>query len=494
MGHEPLVVIDKVNHYFGEGELRRQILFDVTVEIDRGEIVILTGPSGGGKTTLLTLIGGLRSVQEGSLKVLGHELRGASEADRVKVRKKIGYIFQAHNLIELVPAEVASRHLFRAQEDVGKRVLQFASGQGDEFPQRCQLGLQDDSSLQALQVVVAVARLLQQLHQPAVEQVLPEENHECQGSDSAHGHGKASLPQVGRPLAHEQRPIPHRREREQCQLCHGRNQGATTGNDRGNRLRFIETAASGQCDPEEEQQGDEKRKVVEPSRHVRAAGDGRVHGFRGEGVNHAGDKDVAIEFSPGTGTRDERPARHPDQHQPFDQVQKIPARGVHAHIGHNVLVRENRESIDDNPPHQKNKDIQSAGEHAVTAVDLVWANGDGSHNRHDMQEQDNVSDKRVGQGLPSNDFKPGPSRLVKSPHHHTHGHQAPEQACVPAAIEGISEGEDGGGNGHQERDQIAHRRAEEGTWKDMGSKGKAQQEAQSAEEKRDFSRRHHRTL
>jgi putative ABC transport system ATP-binding protein len=100
MAPEPLVLIDRVNHYYGEGELRRQVLYAITAEIDRGEIVILTGPSGGGKTTLLTLIGGLRSVQEGSLKVLGHELRGASEADRVNVRKKIGYIFQAHNLIE----------------------------------------------------------------------------------------------------------------------------------------------------------------------------------------------------------------------------------------------------------------------------------------------------------------------------------------------------------------------------------------------------------
>ncbi len=104
MTSDALVIIDKINHYYGEGELRRQILFDVTAEIDRGEIVILTGPSGGGKTTLLTLIGGLRSVQEGSLTVLGHELHGASEADLVQVRKKIGYIFQAHNLIESLTA------------------------------------------------------------------------------------------------------------------------------------------------------------------------------------------------------------------------------------------------------------------------------------------------------------------------------------------------------------------------------------------------------
>ena len=104
MPQEPLVAIDKVSHYYGEGELRRQILFEISVDIQPGEIVILTGPSGGGKTTLLTLIGALRSVQAGSMKVLGHELHGASEADRVSVRKKIGYIFQAHNLIESLTA------------------------------------------------------------------------------------------------------------------------------------------------------------------------------------------------------------------------------------------------------------------------------------------------------------------------------------------------------------------------------------------------------
>src|SRR5512135_436310 len=120
MESDALVTIDKVNHYYGEGELRRQILFDVTAEIDRGEIVILTGPSGGGKTTLLTLIGGLRSVQEGSLKVLGHELRGATETDRVNVRKKIGYIFQAHNLIESLTACQNVQMALRLQPDYSR--------------------------------------------------------------------------------------------------------------------------------------------------------------------------------------------------------------------------------------------------------------------------------------------------------------------------------------------------------------------------------------
>src|SRR5439155_26815130 len=54
--------------------------------------------SGSGKTTLLTLIGTLRTVQEGSLQVLGRELARAAPAELVEARRNIGFIFQAHNL------------------------------------------------------------------------------------------------------------------------------------------------------------------------------------------------------------------------------------------------------------------------------------------------------------------------------------------------------------------------------------------------------------
>lgn len=96
--------VDGVNHHFGQGALRKQILFDVTTEIRSGEIVIVTGPSGSGKTTLLTLIGGLRETQDGSLEVLGQQLRGASRGALQNVRKQIGYIFQAHNLLDALTA------------------------------------------------------------------------------------------------------------------------------------------------------------------------------------------------------------------------------------------------------------------------------------------------------------------------------------------------------------------------------------------------------
>ncbi|WP_008319537.1 DevA family ABC transporter ATP-binding protein [Leptolyngbya sp. PCC 6406] len=94
----PAIAIQKVNHYFGSGSLKKQELFDISLEILPGEIVLMTGPSGSGKTTLLTLIGGLRSAQEGSLQVVGLELCQASERKLVKARRHNGYIFQAHNL------------------------------------------------------------------------------------------------------------------------------------------------------------------------------------------------------------------------------------------------------------------------------------------------------------------------------------------------------------------------------------------------------------
>ncbi|AHJ29582.1 DevA family ABC transporter ATP-binding protein [Nodularia spumigena CS-584] len=104
MRQEPVIAIKNLNHYYGKGALKKQILFDINLEVYPGEIVIMTGPSGSGKTTLLSLIGGLRSVQEGSLQFLGVEMFGASQNKLVQIRRNIGYIFQAHNLLGFLSA------------------------------------------------------------------------------------------------------------------------------------------------------------------------------------------------------------------------------------------------------------------------------------------------------------------------------------------------------------------------------------------------------
>ena len=98
------VQVEDVHHYFGQGELRKQVLFGANLNVTPGEIVIMTGPSGSGKTTLLTLLGTLRRVQEGRLNVLGLDLDRSSDKQINSLRSKIGFIFQAHNLFDSLTA------------------------------------------------------------------------------------------------------------------------------------------------------------------------------------------------------------------------------------------------------------------------------------------------------------------------------------------------------------------------------------------------------
>ncbi len=81
------------------------VLRQVDLMIAPGEVVLLTGPSGCGKTTLLTLVGALRQMQQGSLQVLGEELRGADCGARQRLRRHIGMIFQGQNLLRCLTAE-----------------------------------------------------------------------------------------------------------------------------------------------------------------------------------------------------------------------------------------------------------------------------------------------------------------------------------------------------------------------------------------------------
>ena len=98
------VALRGVAYAFGDGPLRQQVLRGIDLAVAQGEILLLTGHSGGGKTTLLNLVGALRAVQVGSVRVLGMELAGASEADRTGLRRRIGFIFQHHNLLGFLTA------------------------------------------------------------------------------------------------------------------------------------------------------------------------------------------------------------------------------------------------------------------------------------------------------------------------------------------------------------------------------------------------------
>lgn len=100
----PAVAVQGLNHWFGTGDARKQAIWDVNLNVTRGSLTVLMGPSGSGKTTVLTLMGCLRDVQDGSVRLLGTELNGAPEAACVALRRRLGFIFQAHNLHESLTA------------------------------------------------------------------------------------------------------------------------------------------------------------------------------------------------------------------------------------------------------------------------------------------------------------------------------------------------------------------------------------------------------
>jgi len=101
---EPLVTVSGLDHWFFEGGMPKQVLRDVNLSLHAGEILILTGPSGSGKTTLLTMLGGLRAAQGGSLRILGSELLHAEPQTLTRLRRQVGFIFQAHNLMPYLNA------------------------------------------------------------------------------------------------------------------------------------------------------------------------------------------------------------------------------------------------------------------------------------------------------------------------------------------------------------------------------------------------------
>ena len=100
----PLITVAHLDHAFMEAGAAKPVLHDINLSVQPGEIVILTGPSGSGKTTLLTMLGGLRAAQSGSLRILGAELLDADRATLTRLRRQVGFIFQAHNLLPYLNA------------------------------------------------------------------------------------------------------------------------------------------------------------------------------------------------------------------------------------------------------------------------------------------------------------------------------------------------------------------------------------------------------
>ena len=94
-----------VSRSFGQGSRRVDAVREVTLNVDRGEVVALEGPSGSGKTTLLALAGALLTPTSGEIRVDGDDITRYGARARTRYRRdRVGFVFQGSNMVPFLTA------------------------------------------------------------------------------------------------------------------------------------------------------------------------------------------------------------------------------------------------------------------------------------------------------------------------------------------------------------------------------------------------------
>lgn len=94
------VEFQDVSKIYRMGEVEIQALHDVSFEVEKGELVVIVGPSGAGKTTLLNILGGMDTLSSGRVVLDGREISGLNRRKLTEYRRyDVGFVFQFYNLI-----------------------------------------------------------------------------------------------------------------------------------------------------------------------------------------------------------------------------------------------------------------------------------------------------------------------------------------------------------------------------------------------------------
>ncbi|MCY3603953.1 MAG: ATP-binding cassette domain-containing protein [Chloroflexi bacterium] len=94
-----------VSKSFGSGARRVDAVSEVTLDVDRGEVVALEGPSGSGKTTLLALAGALLTPTAGAIRLDGDDITNYGVRSRTRYRRdRVGFVFQGSNMVPFLTA------------------------------------------------------------------------------------------------------------------------------------------------------------------------------------------------------------------------------------------------------------------------------------------------------------------------------------------------------------------------------------------------------
>ena len=94
------VEFKNVGKTYQMGEVKINALHDASFEIEKGELVVIVGPSGAGKTTLLNILGGMDTLTTGQVLLDGRDISGMDRRELTQYRRMdVGFVFQFYNLI-----------------------------------------------------------------------------------------------------------------------------------------------------------------------------------------------------------------------------------------------------------------------------------------------------------------------------------------------------------------------------------------------------------
>ena len=96
-----MIELNKIDKFFKTGDQEIQVLNDINLKVDKGEMIAIMGPSGSGKSTLLNILGCLDSQTSGTYKVCGKEITNLSSKEKAKMRNSVfGFVVQYFALID----------------------------------------------------------------------------------------------------------------------------------------------------------------------------------------------------------------------------------------------------------------------------------------------------------------------------------------------------------------------------------------------------------
>ena len=102
---EPIIHLKDVSMVYGGNGTRTTALAGISFDVRQGEYLVITGESGAGKSTMLTILGGLQVPTEGAVRIGGADLSALPADDLADFRRKtIGFVFQAYHLLPYLTA------------------------------------------------------------------------------------------------------------------------------------------------------------------------------------------------------------------------------------------------------------------------------------------------------------------------------------------------------------------------------------------------------